>query len=100
MSEAFLTVVSFVAIYYAIYKVFSRLYDSSHSRRTWAIYNDVCSTERYWLNVAEREIRFERFTAWSECPECLTLDLHTIKDRLPQSCRRECTNCHYVWRQK
>ena len=62
--------------------------------------NDHIFTQKeYDRGVEERELRFERFTAWTECPNCLKLDLHRIKDVLPQSCRRICSECDYVWRQ-
>lgn len=41
----------------------------------------------------------EPFTAIADCPKCGTLALHHIKDTLTYSCRRECVECNYVWRQ-
>lgn len=59
---------------------------------------------RKYVEEAKREqeeydLRFERFSAWTECPRCLKLDLHPIKDMLVKSCRRQCNSCGKVWRQ-
>lgn len=86
--------------YWAIYKICSYTYYQFNPRYRRNLHNDVYITEyQYKVGVAEREIRFERFAAWTECPHCLYFNLHSIKDSLPKSCRRQCDKCQYVWRQ-
>ena len=39
------------------------------------------------------------FTAFTECPQCSTFDVHYIKDTMFVRSIRECKKCRYTWRQ-
>lgn len=91
---------TFILIYWTIYKTCSYLYYKCNSGYGRKIQHELYFTKyEYEVGVAERELRFERFAAWTECPRCLYFNLHGIKDSLPKSCRRQCDKCKYVWRQ-
>lgn len=80
-----------IVVYWVTYKIFDSIMQETQ---------DVLLSEKDYLKASEeRAIQFENFSAWTECPRCLHLDLHPIKDTLTHSCRRECTNCKKVWRQ-